>query len=201
MKISTRSTPQGVAVDIDWDAASARRCGGCVLCCKLLPNAEFGKPAGKPCRAQRSGKGCAIYAHRPMECSTWSCRWLAATEETAGMARPDRAHYCIDPLFDEIRLVPPDGGEPITMSVLQVWIDPAFPQAKDDPALRAYLARMAEEHHVAAILRWSTRDATVLFAPSLNADGTWHEQTTNLTISPEIGLFKQLPAAVQRRLR
>jgi hypothetical protein len=82
-----------------------------------------------------------------------------------------------------------------------VWIDPAFPEAKDDPALRAYLARMAEQHHIAAILRWDNRRAVVLFAPALNDDGQWHESSSNLQVSDEFGLFSKLPRYFQDRLR
>lgn len=198
MKIITTGTADSISVDLDFDAPSHRRCGGCVLCCKLLPIAQLRKPAGKACPHQRTGKGCAIYHERPMECASWACRWLAAEDETRGMRRPDRAHYCIDGLLDELRFVPEDGGEPIVMACLQVWMDPAFPEAAHDPALRAYLARMAAEYHVAALLRWSSRIATAVFAPALNADGEWHEQTSECV--PGAGLFGQLPKSTQERL-
>ena len=39
-----------------------RHCGGCTLCCKLIPVEELNKPAGARCKHVRTGKGCSIYA-------------------------------------------------------------------------------------------------------------------------------------------
>lgn len=200
MKILTTNTKNGVKVDIDFDAVPSRQCNGCTLCCKLLPNVALNKPATKPCLYQRHGKGCTIYARRPLECESWACRWICAPpEETIGLKRPDLVHYCIDPMFDEIKLIQPD-GKTQTISVVQVWIDPAFPNAKNDPGLRAYLARMAEEFNVAAILRWNNMKSSILFAPILSEDNQWHEQTSNKMLSPEVGLFSKLPKYLQERL-
>lgn len=66
-----------------------RICGDCQLCCKLMPVEEFDKPANCRCEHQRTGKGCAIYADRPMSCALWNCRWLVDTE-CAGLPRPER---------------------------------------------------------------------------------------------------------------
>jgi len=38
-----------------------RQCGGCTLCCKLLPVPPLEKLAGQRCQHQRHGKGCAVY--------------------------------------------------------------------------------------------------------------------------------------------
>lgn len=190
MKIITKDG----SVTLDFAAETARRCGGCELCCKLLPIRTLEKGGNTRCRHQQHAKGCRIYASRPLECQSWSCRWLAAPEETAGMARPDRAHYTIDPLFDTVRLVP-DAGPPIEIEAVQVWCDPAFPAVKTDPKLRAYMLTMAEKHGVPTLLRWSTRVATAVFPPPLNADGEWIEQTSQC--NEEIGLFSKLPPGLR----
>jgi hypothetical protein len=58
--------------------ALGRTCGTCSLCCKLVPVKEddWEKPAGKWCEHCVTGKGCGIYATRPMACRSWSCQWL-----------------------------------------------------------------------------------------------------------------------------
>jgi hypothetical protein len=190
MRITTTKTG---AVEIDFEAASARRCGDCSLCCKLLPIVALDKPAGKPCRFQRHGKGCTIYSRRPQECQWWSCRWLASADGTAGMRRPDRSHYVVDALPDTIRVTNNDTGEVIESEAVQIWIDPAFPQANDDPELRAYMLKMAVEHGMPSVLRWSNRVATGIFPPPLNADGEWHEVTSEC--APDLGNYAALPAA------
>jgi hypothetical protein len=189
MKITT--TANG-GVEIDLEATTARRCGDCSLCCKLLPNVALKKPAGKPCRYQRHGKGCTIYPTRPQECQFWSCRWLASSEETAGMRRPDRAHYVIDALPDTIRLVNNETGEPTEFEAIQIWVDPAFPKTQHDPELRAYMLKMAQEHSMPTLLRWSNRVGTAVFPPPLNADHEWHQVTSEGATG--FGRYSQLPA-------
>ena len=117
---------------------SGRQCGGCTLCCRLLPVAEIGKLAGHRCQHQRHAKGCAVYAHAPVSCRAWSCAWLV-DEDAGALSRPDRAHYVIDIVPDFVKMVWPDGRVD-KLPVLQVWCDPAFPNAHRDPALRAYLS-------------------------------------------------------------
>jgi hypothetical protein len=184
MKISITET----GVTLDFEATTNRRCGNCTLCCKLLPTRW--KKANTRCEHQRH-TGCAIYAQRPVECQLFSCRWLSAPDEMAGMRRPDRSHYVIDPMFDEVRLVPNDGGEPTILEVLQIWMDPAHPEAERDPALRAYMLRMAEKYGVASLLRWASDDATAVFPPPLSTDGEWHERRSRAT-ARDIGLWSQL---------
>lgn len=193
-----RITSVGTGVEIDFEAPSPRHCGDCSLCCKLLPNVALDKPAGPPCRFQRHGKGCTIYAKRPLECQLWSCRWLAGGDETARMHRPDRSHYVIDPLPDTLRFVDNESGTASEFEAIQIWIDPAFPKTKDDPDLRAYMLRMAAEHGMPTLLRWSNRVATAIFPPSLNSDGQWHETTSEC--NPNIGRYSSLPEAWRNSL-
>jgi hypothetical protein len=67
-----------------------RPCGDCVACCivPLIDTPEFKKPEGQVC-PNCSGKGCAIYDHRPEVCRTFNCAWKripSMPPET----RPDR---------------------------------------------------------------------------------------------------------------
>ena len=166
------------------DQGTGRVCGGCTACCKLppIPGPPLYKPAGVRCRHARTGKGCSIYATRPMPCRVWACRWLA-DKETAGMPRPDRCHYVIDIIEDYIELVPDGGGERQRVGVLQVWVDPAFRDAYKAPELRAYMLRMAAEHRMATIIRYSSREAFTIFPPPIAADGQWHEARNGKVVS------------------
>lgn len=165
-----------LTIDVNAMDSRGRECGSCQLCCKLLPVPPLAKKAGQRCQHSRHGKGCQIYPSRPAECRDWSCRWLAEATETAGMRRPDHAHYVIDQFPDRIRLVNKLTGEETIAAVMQVWIDPAFPEAKHDPALRAYIARMAEPPtRMATILRYSSARATVIAPPSMSSTEEWYE--------------------------
>ena len=64
------------------------------------------------------------------------------------------------------------------IQVVQIWVDPKFPDAHRDPALRAYLERRAEEN-IIGLVRWDDEKAIALFPPALSADGQWHEQGSN----------------------
>lgn len=148
--------------------APRRQCGDCQLCCKLLPMLEFDKPAGERCKHQRHHVGCNIYPRRPMACRLWNCRWLGG--DNTG-ARPDHAHYVVDIMLDYITVVPHDGSEPANVPVLQVWVDPKFPDAHRDKKLRAYIEGIA----MPALIRLNAREGFVIAPPNVNADGVWYE--------------------------
>lgn len=157
-----------------------RSCGTCQFCCEHVPvEHPLNKPAGVKCQHQCS-KGCRIYDTRPDPCRYWCCTWLYQPE-TADMRRPDQTGYAVDPM-PEVMLA---DGEPLY--VIQVWVDAARPEAHRDPALRAYLALMAQRHGMPALVRWSHpdgqvgRDAMFLAAPCLSQDQGWVE-----TLSPMI---------------
>ena len=122
----------------------SRHCGSCTLCCRLLPvERNLAKPAGERCRYQCS-KGCRVYADLARvspSCREWSCRWLVDPRCT-GMRRPDRVHYVVDIVPDFIGIQRPEGGEVISVPVIQIWCDPDYPDAHRDPGLRAYIARL-----------------------------------------------------------
>jgi hypothetical protein len=172
-----------------------RQCGDCQLCCKLLPMKngttfdhpesralfghpetipEFFKPAGERCPHQRHHKGCNVYAKRPLGCRIWNCRWLV-NDDTAAMRRPDRSHYVIDLIPDFVRIDQQDGSEPVPVQVVQVWIDPDYPDAHRDPALRAYLARLGERDGIIALIRVNATEAFTLWPPAMCPDGQFNE--------------------------
>ena len=174
-----------------------RQCGECQLCCRLLPVPPLDKKTGQRCEHQKFGKGCAVYHTRamPSACELWNCRWVV-NDDTDNLSRPDRSHYVIDIMPDYITLQNNDTGETFEIQVVQIWIDPKYPDAHRDPALRAYLLRRAEEG-MAALVRLDARRAITLFPPSmvsgeppadwLRPDG-WIEipyDAPNVTLEPD----------------
>lgn len=151
-----------------------RQCGDCTLCCKLLAVPPLGKLAGQRCKYQRH-TGCKVYRTHtmPPECSIWNCRWLV-NDDTADLSRPDRSHYVIDIMPDFITASNNDTGEQFKIQVVQVWVDPRYPEAHRDPALRAYLERRAHEG-IAALIRYDASNAFPLFAPPMTG-GLWVEE-------------------------
>lgn len=67
-----------------------------------------------------------------------------------------------------------EGEEPMQIPVVQVWVDPRYPDAHRDPGLRSYLARRGEVDGMAALIRYSSSDGFVLFPPALTGGG-WVE--------------------------
>lgn len=159
------------------EQGAGRSCGTCTLCCKLLPvpGAPLHKPAGRRCKHQTMSKGCGIYASRPLPCRVFACRWLCDSE-TEGMPRPDRAHYVIDMQDDYVEIIEEEGGPRRKVGVIQVWLDPAFPDAYKAPALRAYMLRQAQQYNIATIVRLSSHEAFTVFPPPIASDGQWHEK-------------------------
>jgi hypothetical protein len=156
-----------------------RQCGECTLCCKLLPVRSLDKGAGERCKHQSHARGCKVYANLARvspECRLWSCRWLV-NDDTADLRRPDRSHYVLDIMPDFVTLRD-EAGQAQHVQVIQIWVDPNFPDAHRDPALRAYLERRAQEN-IIGLVRWDNEKAIALFPPALSSDGQWHEKGSN----------------------
>jgi hypothetical protein len=180
------------------EAGEGRVCGACTLCCKLLPipGPPLHKPAGTRCRHQKALKGCTIYQTRPTACRAFACRWVA-DPETAGLPRPDRAHYVLDIMPDYVEAVHDVTGERHKIGMTQVWCDPAFPNAWRTPELRAYLLRMAADYRAGAIIRFSSLDALMVFPPPLNPDGEWLERRGEIITRDPVD--HQIMADLERR--
>lgn len=148
-----------------------RQCGDCQLCCTLVPVRDIDKPAGKRCKHQRFGKGCAIYGRHPIDCQLWSCVWLTEPEQLRDMRRPDRAGYCIDPCADFIVMRHTITGEEFRPEVVQIWCDPKRPHAHRDPALRDYL----EARNLFGLVRYDSKRGVLIVPPSRNEAGEWAE--------------------------
>lgn len=158
-----------------------RQCGDCQLCCRLLPVRSLAKLAGQRCSHQRHHKGCAVYAKLMRvapECRLWSCRWLV-NDDAADLRRPDRSHYVIDIMPDYVTLEDEEGKR-TPMEVVQIWIDPSYPDAHRDPALRAWLDRQGN----AGLVRYDDQRALVIVPPSASNDGQWHERASNRNLEP-----------------
>lgn len=154
-----------------------RQCGDCQLCCKLLPVRSVAKLAGQRCSHQSHAKGCKVYDRLAMvspECRLWSCRWLVE-DDTADLRRPDRSHYVIDIMPDFVTVRNDETGALEHIQVVQIWVDPRFPDAHRDPALRAYLERRAKER-IIALVRLDDEKSIALFPPSLSEGGQWIEK-------------------------
>jgi hypothetical protein len=178
------------------DVGTGRKCGECGLCCKLLGvPVPLNKPAGVKCVHSRHGKGCTIYKDRPFACRSWSCRWVA-DPTTAGMPRPDRCHYVIDLQYDHIRMTDSRTGVEDVIPALQVWVDPAFPNAHRAPELRAYIAALSEKWHVAAIIRLGSEKGILLYPPAVSADRQWHEVHDSVSL-PEAEFKASLRGKIQ----
>jgi hypothetical protein len=153
-----------------------RECGACQACCSLLPVKEIGKKTGERCQHQKYGVGCKIHEKRffyPNSCRVWNCAWLG-DPDTAKLSRPDRSHYVVDIMPDFIVL----GDDPVNgqkVQAVQVWVDPAYPHAHRDPALREFLLKIATEHGAVAVIRYNSTESIVLVAPPMAENGQWTE--------------------------
>jgi hypothetical protein len=148
-----------------------RTCGTCTLCCKLLPVVELSKIAGQICKHQRHFKGCAIYAKRPPSCRTWSCAWLEDTDMDDNFKRPEISHYVIDPCPDYVTVFDHVTQETTKIPSLQIWIDPKYPDAHKDKALRDYLM----ENNLIGTVRFNSSKAFNLIPPTMMKNREWME--------------------------
>ncbi|HLH96482.1 MAG TPA: hypothetical protein VKW08_15305 [Xanthobacteraceae bacterium] len=72
-------------------APSAKSCGACTECCRLVAVPELYKGADTPCPQCNVGVGCTIYPQRPQSCRDFGCGWLSAAYMGPEL-RPDRCH-------------------------------------------------------------------------------------------------------------
>ena len=101
--------------------STARVCGTCNLCCKLLSVAEFNKRIDTWCPHARPGcGGCSIYADRPSSCREFRCGWLSGLPEFGDEGFPARCKMVLS-----LR-VPPHS---IREQGIMVTVDPAYPNA------------------------------------------------------------------------
>lgn len=150
-----------------------RKCSDCTLCCKLIPVRELHKKAGNRCQHQQFHKGCKIYPDRPTSCRIWSCLWLT-NEDTADLARPDRSHYVLDAQLDYVTVLDHTTQHTAKMPVVQIWVDPKYPNAHLDPALRRYLLRQSD-NGVMGLVRYNSRDGFTLIPPTMTSSKQWLE--------------------------
>ena len=159
-----------------------RQCGDCQLCCALLPVKEIGKAANTRCEYQRHGKGCSLYRYVtfPRSCKVWTCVWLLGAD-SYDLRRPDRTHYVIDVMAEFVTSRDGDGNA-TPIPVIQVWVDPKFPDAHRDPALRRFLARRGLEG-VAGLIRYGSDKAFFLLPPAMSHTGDFIEMKSNVTMN------------------
>jgi hypothetical protein len=107
---------------------TARTCGNCALCCKLIAVRELHKEPGVWCLHARPG--CKIYGspERPASCGIFTCAWLERDPLIShdrfalpDSLRPDRCHVVLT------GLVGADG--------IAAHVDPAYPLAWREGAI------------------------------------------------------------------
>lgn len=156
-----------------------RQCGGCTLCCKLVPVKELAKPAGVKCEHVRFGKGCAIYPLRPGACRAWACIWRLGYD-SGELSRPDRSHLVIDPVGMYLRSRDDKTGKITPMPTIQIWCDPAHPHAYLAANVLAFIRRRGAAG-MATIIRYNNDDGLVLVPPELTANKRWVRMHTGKT--------------------
>jgi hypothetical protein len=78
---------------------------------------------------------------------------------------------------DTIEAVDHDKNVQITIPVLQIWVDPAFPNAHRDTKLRNYIEKL---NGWAGIVRYNSKDSLILMPPSMTKENKWYEVTSGL---------------------
>jgi hypothetical protein len=78
----------------------------------------------------------------------------------------------LDILPDFVTIV--TDGEETNIQIVQIWVDPDYPDAHRDPALRRWLERRAKQN-ILGLVRYSEYSALCLLPPSWNVKGEWVE--------------------------
>jgi len=75
------------------------QCGGCTLCCLVLPVPSLNKKAGVQC--DHCKNGCEIYGIRPAECRQFQCAYYQM-EKVSGYLRPDFCKIIFEKISDNV---------------------------------------------------------------------------------------------------
>lgn len=180
-----------VMTDGQPQRADGRHCGSCSLCCRLLPVRTLRKGANTRCRLSRHReKGCCtVYdgPRMPPECQQWSCRWVV--DPNLALGRPDRVHYVIDVLPDFAEAKDQASGETRQLPLVQIWLDPAYPDAHKDPKLRAWISANYAETGMYALIRTSDDSGFLLVSPNACQEREWLEVRGNF--GQAVGLWNK----------
>lgn len=117
---------------------TARACGDCTLCCKVMAIEELDKAAGKWCRHCKPGHGCQIYDSRPSECRDFNCLWLI-DQRFGPHWRPNKSKLVLTTSEDGI----------------EVRCDPSFPDAWRKESFHGEIRTLAasgEAHDVTVLV-------------------------------------------------
>jgi len=117
---------------------SARACGDCTLCCKVMAIEELAKPAGSWCQHCKPRRGCLVYTDRPGECRSFSCMWLV-NELLDESWKPNRS---------KLVLTTSDDG-------IEIRCDPGYPDAWRNEPFRSEIREWAisgETHDVTVVV-------------------------------------------------
>jgi hypothetical protein len=117
---------------------TARACGDCTLCCKVMAIEELAKPAGQWCRHCKPGCFCLIYQTRPSECRDFNCLWLI-DERFGAHWKPSKSKLVVT--------ISEDG--------IEIRCDPGFPDAWRKQPYRGEIKNLAasgEAHDVSVLV-------------------------------------------------
>jgi hypothetical protein len=194
----------------DESAPGARRCGGCTLCCKLLPMQSGSDRSSHALEAMAAMVEHGLAQPRDFDAM------MPAFDKPAGAKCPHQSHHRGCKVYDRrpfgcrywncrwltrddtddqnrpdrshyvIDLMPDfitvtEDDVRTNIEVVQVWIDPDYREAHRDPALRAYLARRGKDG-VLGLIRFSSHEGFVLIPPAMTTDGRWIEKQTDKVV-------------------
>ena len=127
---------------------TARQCGDCTLCCKIMAIETLAKPAGRWCGHCRPGQGCLTYETRPSECREFNCLWLM-DERFGPHWKPSRSKLVVTTSQDG----------------LEIRCDPGFPDAWRRQPYHGEIRNLAasgEAHDISVLVMAEKRMILVL---------------------------------------
>jgi hypothetical protein len=76
------------------------------------------------------------------------------------------------------------GRPDVPLPVIQIWVDPHYPEAHREPRLRKWLEAMSREGW-AALVRFDPQEAMMLIPPIMSDQGRWEELGgASMTVDP-----------------
>lgn len=140
-----------------------RECGNCTACCTQLNVPEYDAPVGvtcSNCKVIGADAGCTIHTTRHQVCRNFSCLWLMQ-EQIPDALRPDRSHV----LFEL----------PAGAKTYVGHIDPAFPDAYNEPGVRVLIQKITEAGNAVVLHLGAGRDRIYALPAGLTKEEVQHD--------------------------
>lgn len=112
----------------------------------------------------------------------WSCAWVL-DENLPAFLEPKKCHFVIDCLPDECAML--ENGKQVMKQVVQMWVDPGYPNAWQEPAARWAMEFYGLNFQLPTLVRFGNEKGIFVMPSILSPDNKWHYAMSGVSLDRE----------------